>query len=93
MNEFLLVASVAVLTLVGISLMAILRGPGDAERMMAAQLVGTAGIAGLLLAGTAQGSAATADVALLVALLATFSAIAFVKRGTPRSPDAPEDGA
>ena len=27
-----------------------------------------------------------------MALLATFSAIAFVKRGTPRSPDVPEDG-
>src|SRR5262245_18351167 len=93
MDEFLLVASAFVLTMVGISLVPILRGPGDAERMMAAQLVGSAGIAGLLLAGTALGTPATADVALMVALLATFSAIAFVKRGTPRSPDVPEDEA
>jgi len=93
MNEFLMAASGFVLATVGLGLVRILRGPGDAERMMAAQLLGTGGIAALLLAGAATGASATADVALTVALLATFSAIAFVKKGTPRSPDAPEERA
>jgi multicomponent Na+:H+ antiporter subunit F len=47
----------------------------------------------LLLAGAATGSPAAVDVALTLAVLATFSGVAFVKHGTPRSPDAPEDGA
>ncbi len=89
MPEFLMAASAFVLAMVGLSLVRILRGPGNAERMMAAQLVGTGGIAGVLLAGAATGAPATADVALTLALLATFSAIAFVKKGTPDSPDAP----
>jgi multicomponent Na+:H+ antiporter subunit F len=90
-DDFLLGAAAFVLTMVGLGLVRILRGPGNAERMMAAQLIGTGGIAAVLLAGAATGSAATADVALTIALLATFSAIAFVKKGTPASPDAPEE--
>jgi multicomponent Na+:H+ antiporter subunit F len=47
--------------------------------MMAAQLLGTGGIASLLLAGSATGEAATIDVALTLALLAAFASFAFVK--------------
>ena len=49
--------------------------------MMAAQLLGTGGIAALLLLGAATGVDAVADVALILALLAAFAAIAFVKAG------------
>ena len=92
MTEFLLAASAFVLAMVALGLVRVLRGPDNADRMMAAQLLGTGGIAALLLLGTAAGEAATADVALTLALLATFAAIAFVKKGSPRSPDVPENG-
>jgi multicomponent Na+:H+ antiporter subunit F len=92
MTEFLLAASAFVLAMVALGLVRVLRGPGNADRMMAAQLLGTGGIAALLLLGTAAGAGATADVALTLALLATFAAIAFVKKGSPSSPDAPEGG-
>ena len=82
MPEFLLAASGFVLTMVAVGLLRILRGPGNAERMMAAQLLGTGGIATLLLLGAAIGETAAADVALTLALLAAFAAIAFVK-GAP----------
>ena len=90
MAEFLFGAAGFVLAMVALGLSRVLRGPGDAERMMAAQLLGTGGIASLLLLGAAFAAPATVDVALTLALLATFAAIAFVKKGTPRSPDAPE---
>jgi multicomponent Na+:H+ antiporter subunit F len=79
MTEFLLAAAVFVLAMVALGLVRILRGPGDADRMMAAQLLGTGGIASLLLAGSATGEAATIDVALTLALLAAFASFAFVK--------------
>ena len=82
MTEFLLAASAFVLAMVALGLARILRGPGDADRMMAAQLLGTGGIAGVLLLGAATGEGAAADVALTLALLAAFASIAFVK-GAP----------
>jgi multicomponent Na+:H+ antiporter subunit F len=88
--EFLLGAAGFVLAMVALGLLRILRGPGDAERMMAAQLLGTGGIASLLLLGAALGAPAAVDVALTLALLTTFAAIAFVKKGTSLSPDEPE---
>ena len=82
MPEFLLAACGFVLAMVALGLLRILRGPGNADRMMAAQLLGTGGIATLLLLGAATGETAAADVALTLALLAAFAAIAFVK-GAP----------
>jgi len=79
MAEFLLAASGFVLLMVAVGLARILRGPGDADRMMAAQLLGTGGIAALLLLGAATGEDAVVDVALTLALLAAFASIAFVK--------------
>jgi multicomponent Na+:H+ antiporter subunit F len=79
MTEFLFGGALAVLFTVALGLVRILRGPGDADRMMAAQLLGTGGIAVLLLLGAAVGDAAVVDVALTLALLAAFASIAFVK--------------
>ena len=59
-------------------------GPGDADRVMAAQLLGTGGVAALLLAGIARGRPATLDVALTLAVLAAFASIAFVKGAAMR---------
>ena len=81
MPEFLLGAAVFVLAMVALGLVRVLRGPGPADRMMAAQLIGTGGIAILLLLGAATGMGAAVDVALTLALLAAFASIAFVKAG------------
>ena len=77
MNEFLTAMVGLVLVLLALGLVRVLRGPGDADRMMAAQLIGTCGIAALLLIGVIGGTSAAIDVALVLALLASFAAAAF----------------
>ena len=62
--------------------MRVLRGPGVADRVMAAQLLGTGGIAALLLLDAATGVPGVADAALTLALLAAFATVALV-RGAP----------
>jgi len=79
MADFLLAAAGFVLATVALGLVRILRGPGDADRIMAAQLLGTGGIAALLLLARATGVSAAVDVALVLALLAAFVSVAFVK--------------
>ncbi len=77
MAEFLYVAAFLVLATVVAGLVRVLRGPGDADRVMAAQLVGSGSIAMLLLVGSAAGLAASRDVALVMALLAGLASVAF----------------
>ena len=79
MADFLLAASCFVLATVAIGLLRVLAGPGDADRVMAAQLLGTGGIAVLLLLAKATETPALADVALVLALLAAFISVAFTK--------------
>jgi multicomponent Na+:H+ antiporter subunit F len=94
MSEFLQAAAVFVLGTVALGLMRLLRGPGDADRMMAAQLLGTGGVAALLLLGVASGVGAVAEVGLLLALLAAFGSVGFVigaaRPEEPAHPDAPQ---
>lgn len=79
MDSFLRIAAGLVVIAVGLGFARIFRGSQDADRMMAVQLLGTAGIAVMmLLAGTWHGLAAL-DVALTLALLAAFASVAFVK--------------
>jgi len=84
MSEFVIAAAGFVLTMVALGLVRVLRGPGDADRVMSAQLLGTGGIAGLLLLAAAMRMPAGVDVALLLALLAAFVSVAFAK-GAARS--------
>ena len=84
MTEFLTGTLGFILAMLALGLVRVLRGPNDADRMMAAQLIGTGGIAALLLLGAVTGATAAVDVALTIALLATFASIAMVKKGTPR---------
>jgi multicomponent Na+:H+ antiporter subunit F len=86
MAEFLVGAAAFILAMVALGLLRILRGPGDADRIMAAQLLGTGGIAAVLLLGAATGEAAAVDVALTLALLAAFAAFAFVKAKLAQTP-------
>lgn len=91
MAEFLFGAAAFILAMVALGLVRVLRGPADADRMMAAQLLGTGGIAAVLLLGAATGERATIDVARDMALLAAFASFAFVKArvhaGTTESRD------
>jgi multicomponent Na+:H+ antiporter subunit F len=75
--EFLLAAAALVLLTVATGLLRLLRGPADADRIMAVQLLGTGTIAVLLLLAAALEAPAVIDVALVLALLAVFLAAAF----------------
>jgi len=93
-NDFLLATAGAILFTVAVGLVRILGGPGDADRMMAAQLIGTGGIASLLLIAAATGARGVDDVALGLAILAAFASAAFVKSGAPAEeshPRLPDD--
>lgn len=81
MTSFLICATVFVLAMVALGLVCILRGPGNVDRMMAAQLFGTGGIAALLLAGAAIDLDAVIDVGLTLSILAAFATVAFVRAG------------
>lgn len=78
MTEFLLAAAVFILLTVAVGLVRLLRGPDTADRLMAAQLLATGGAAALLLFGVASRTAAVAEVALLLNLLAAFASVGFV---------------
>ncbi|MFZ4409216.1 MAG: monovalent cation/H+ antiporter complex subunit F [Paracraurococcus sp.] len=78
MAEFLLFAAGLVLLTVMVALARALRRRAAADRMMAAQLLGTGGVAALLLLSVATDTPSIVDVALVLALLAAFASIAFV---------------
>jgi multicomponent Na+:H+ antiporter subunit F len=67
------------LTLVA-GLWRVLRGPTAADRMLAAQLFGTTAVACALLLAQALERPALRDVALVFALLAAITAVAFVRQ-------------
>lgn len=62
---------------VALGLWRVLRGPTDADRMMAAQLLGSGGIAALLLLAAGMGNGAIVDAALSLSVLAAFASVAF----------------
>ena len=79
MASFLFGAAGFVLTMVALGLVVILRRPAEVDHMMAAQLLGTGGVAILFLLATATKTPPIVDVALLLALFAAFAAVAFVR--------------
>jgi len=87
MADFLLAAAGFVMATVALGLVRILHGPAAAERIMAAQLLGTGGIAALLLLAEAAGVPAAVDVALVLASLAAFVSVAFVRSAAPSVAD------
>lgn len=58
----------------------ILNGPTAADRMMAAQLFGTCGVAILLLLSRGMNNPVLLDIALVFALLAVLATMTFVRR-------------
>ena len=79
MASFLFGAAGFVLAMVAIGLIVILRRRAEVDHMMAAQLLGTGGVAILLLLAAATETPSIVDVALLLALFAAFAAVAFVR--------------
>lgn len=78
MAEALTGAGALILLAVLAGLWRVLRGPTRADRLMAVQLIGTGGIAVLLILAAAQGEAALLDVALLLALVSASGSVALV---------------
>jgi multicomponent Na+:H+ antiporter subunit F len=77
----LLATAAAVLLLsLTLGLVRVLRGPSAEDRMVAAQLVGTAGVALLAVLARVLGVPALVDVALVLALLAVVATAAFTGR-------------
>ncbi|MGA7532681.1 MAG: monovalent cation/H+ antiporter complex subunit F [Pseudolabrys sp.] len=79
MTSFLFAAAIFILVMAGVGLVRILRGPGDADRILSVQLIGSGGVAVLLLLSAATQTPAIMDVALMLALLATFVSVAFLR--------------
>ena len=77
MHDLLLAAAGFILFTVAVGLARVLRGPADVDRMMAAQLFATGGIAALLLVAHATTVPGVDDVALGLALLGAFASVAF----------------
>jgi multicomponent Na+:H+ antiporter subunit F len=78
--DFYLGMALFLLLTVVAGLIRILRGPTPADRMLAAQLFGSTGVAILLLLSKSFQTSALLDIALVFALLAAITAIAFVRR-------------
>jgi multicomponent Na+:H+ antiporter subunit F len=78
MNEMLLAAAGLIVFTVAVGIARILLASNDVERLMAVQLLGTGGIAALLLIAYATNVPGVEDVALGLALLAPFATVAFV---------------
>ena len=93
MADFLLSAAGFAVLMVALGLVRVARGPGRAERMMAAQLLGSGAVGALLLFGAASGVGAVIDVALTLALLSAFASIAFVKFALRQDQTQPDDEA
>jgi multicomponent Na+:H+ antiporter subunit F len=73
-----------------VGLMRVWRGPTPADRMMAAQLFGTTGVAIMLLLAASFDVAAIRAVGLVFAILAVIASAVFVRRDATRiNPEAP----
>lgn len=79
MTEFYLAIAFFLLLNVAVGLIRVHLGPTAPDRMLAAQLFGTTGIAFLLLLSAATASPAVRDVALVIGLLASLAGVAFVQ--------------
>ncbi len=90
MNDFLVLASGFILATVALGFIRVLRGPEVVDRMMAAQLFGTGGIAALLLRAAATEAWELIDIALILALLAAFASVGFVLAGSRAEDGDPE---
>ncbi|KPJ94040.1 MAG: hypothetical protein AMJ53_06080 [Gammaproteobacteria bacterium SG8_11] len=91
MTSWLIVAAIVLLITIAAGLIRVMRGPSRADRMTAAQLFGTSGVAWILLLSAIDDNSSYIDVALVLALLAAVTAVAFVRRAWPVIGEADRD--
>lgn len=93
MNDWYATLALFLLMNLVVGLARVWRGPTPADRMLAAQLFGTTGVAVLLLLAEASSVPALRDVALVLALLAAMATVVFVRRvWTPQNSGTTEGG-
>lgn len=80
MNAFLAAAALILVLTLGAGLVRVFIGPTPSDRLMAVQLVGTTGIAILLLLAPVVLVPALVDVALVFALLSAVAVASFTRR-------------
>jgi multicomponent Na+:H+ antiporter subunit F len=85
MTELMIIGLVVLLATLALGLFRVVAGPTDADRMMAAQLLGTAGVGLLLILSGLLGAEGLVDVALVLAFLAAVTVIAFTRGAGSRS--------
>ena len=79
MALYLTTAALLLLALLLVGLARVLRGPSTADRLLATQLFATIGVAVLTLFAVAYEQRPLLDVALVLALLAPLTLIAFIR--------------
>jgi multicomponent Na+:H+ antiporter subunit F len=79
------------LVAIAASLWRIHAGPRLIDRMMGAQLIGTSGVAMVLLLAAATGDPTKLDVAIVLTLLAAFATVAFAKTASQNAAGDPEN--
>ena len=80
MTTFYLVAALLLLLSLAGGIYQVLRGPTPGDRFLVIQLFGTAAVGVLILIGQATNDPVLVDVALVLALLAAITMVAFVKQ-------------
>jgi len=90
MNEWLHFVGIVLLISLAGALWRVWRGPSAADRMMAAQLIGTSGV-GLMMVVAALGNWAVLLAALTLAVLAGLSVVGFVKARSDDGAGDPEE--
>ncbi|MFO1121867.1 MAG: monovalent cation/H+ antiporter complex subunit F [Hyphomicrobiales bacterium] len=81
MTSLYFAAASFILVMVALGLLRILVGPSASDRLMAAQLIGSGGVAIVLLLAAAMKAPSIIDVALMLAILAVFASVGFVNWG------------
>lgn len=93
MSSWYLALAAILLVSIAAALWRVHRGPTAADRMMSAQLIGTGGVAVILLLAALNDDWAILDVAIVLALLAAFASVAFAKSASADGMGDPESDA
>lgn len=91
MSDFLTAMVCGLLVTLAIGLGRVVRGPSDNDRLLGVLLVGTTGVAILMVLATQEAAVAILDVALVLAMLAPITTAAYISvrsasRGSKQPP-------
>lgn len=90
MTAFLTAVAVFLLLNVIAGLVRLVRGPTPSDRMLAIQLFGSTGVATLMVLAEVMNEPALQNVALVFALFAVMTIVAFARRVLPHTADGEE---